>query len=657
MLKYFNIAPKAPLFKPLTYQSPQPLQPGQRVKIPLGKTETMGLVLEQAPPPKGALKSKVKEVLARDENSPPLPEGRIRWLKWMSAYYHYPLGLIADLCFLNQSFKKPKAKIKASGASQKSQMGFKLTAEQELCAKNILRGKGFQTHLIHGVTGSGKTEIYRQLIEAVLGQGRQALFLLPEIFLTPQIVRRMERSLPGQSALIHSQIPIKEKKQDWQDLLAGRKNLLVGTRSALFCPLPHIGLIIIDEEHDSGFKQDDNLCYHARDSALVLGKALDVPVVMGSATPDFSSYQKALSGSYQLYELKKRALKQNLPQVTVVDLKQNQPPPGQAFWLSDILLEKIKSALKKGKQIALFLNRRGQAGAMICAQCGQAEKCPNCDISLTPHKNSLMICHYCSFMIAKPKLCPFCKSPDLLEKGLGTQKIQETMERLFPKFKTLRADTDSLGSREEKENFIDIVEKNQAHIIVGTQMLSKGLNFPSIYLVGLIMADMGFNMPDFRAGEKSFQTLLQMAGRAGRSGPGEVVLQSFHPEHYSIRLARKHDYKGFFYEEIKSRKTWAYPPFCRLCLIRIDSQKKEKAQTMAQNLVEKAKALGLTDINILGPAVAPVTKIKNWQRFQILIKGANHRAMDLFLKKMSPFLNKKTKAVRIKIDRDPLNML
>ena len=668
---YFKIAPKAPLFKSYTYKSLEPLNPGQRVKIPLGKRKVNGLVIEREDLKNIKHIQKIKEILDKDKNHPPLGPQRVCWLQWMSSYYHYPLGMIADLSF------SPKRSFKQSSSVESKESYFNLTeerknssslsstdkkslvtlnVEQQACAKKILQSQGFHVHLIHGVTGSGKTEIYKTLIARVLKQNLKALVLLPEIFLTPQIVGRFAKSFPGEIALLHSQITLKEKNLVWQELLNSKKNLLVGTRSALFCPLPRLGLIIIDEEHDSSFKQETKFRYHARDAAIVLAKQLNIPIVLGSATPDFSSYKKALNGSYQLYELKKRAFRQTLPKVTVVDLKE-ETNTGKPFWLSEILLGKMEDTLKNGKQVALFVNRRGLATALFCSGCGHTRQCLNCDISLTLHKEHYLLCHYCSYLEQKPAHCPSCKSKDWLEMGFGTQAVQKVIERYFPHFKTLRADRDSINSKEEMDRFIDIVEKKQAHIIIGTQMISKGLNFPSIYLVGLILADMDFNLPDFRAGERAFQTLLQMAGRAGREDFGEVVLQTFNPNHSAVSFSREHDYKSFFQKEIKSRKKWSYPPFSRLCLLKLDCLKEEKGQDFSKRMAKKARELTKPGIKILGPSPAPLFKIKNRYRFQILIKGENHKVLSSFLKTFFEKNKRQSSSVQIKVDRDPFSML
>ena len=671
---YYKVSPKSPVFKNYTYRSKQELPLGQRVKVPFRNTKINGVIM--AKESKKKFSHPVKEIAEVDHNSLPLQKGRRQWLKWISEYYHYPLGLVLDLSFLSGSFKKkslPEAPhvnpaffldpTHPSRHARESEQGLlKLNTEQELCVKKIFAQKNFQVHLIHGVTGSGKTEVYTHLIARALNRGQQALVLLPEIFLSPQIVHRLSKNFPNQTALLHSQVNRAKKKQEWLALLSQQKNLLVGTRSALFCPLPKLGLIIVDEEHDSSFKQEDKLRYQARDSAIVLAKQLNIPIVLGSATPDFASYQKAQTGSYQLHELKTRALKQEMPKMTLIDLKEVSSS-SSLFWLSDSLLEKMDQTLKQGLQVALFLNRRGQAGSLLCAACGHVHKCLNCDISLTIHKQSYLICHYCSYTEQKPIRCPQCGSDHFLEKGLGTQKVEEEMNRLFPNYKTLRIDRDNVPSVKEMTAFIKKIESKEVQILIGTQMLAKGLNFPSIYLVGLLLADMDFHFPDFRAEERSFQTLLQMAGRAGRSGFGEVFLQSFNPQNSNFLCAKNHDYPGFFEKNIKSRKTWFYPPFSRLCLLKIDSLKETECRLFAEKLSQLCKQLaedphsrGHTGIQVLGPSPAPLFKIKNRYRFQILIKAPTALLLDQFLKQ---FFTKvpKSKKFQLKVDRDPSSMM
>ena len=664
---YYTVAPKAPLFKTFTYKSSLDLKIGQRVKIPFGSNKIKGFILAKEKPPPTSVA--VKNILEIDKSQPPLTPERLSWMKWMSDYYLYPLGPLLDLSFFPGSFKadggfKRKEKIltcKKRNSFRRDSL--KLTIDQERCVKEITRDSFFQVHLIHGVTGSGKTEVYISLIAQVLEKGWQALVLLPEIFLTPQIVKRLSQVFPDQIALWHSQVPPGQKKREGRALLSGNKNLLVGTRSALFRPLPKLGLIVIDEEHDSSFKQEEKLRYQARDSAVVLAKKINIPIILGSATPDFSSYKKALDSSYKLYELKQRALKQKLPQVLIADLKKEKKK-SSLFWMSDLLFEKMESALKQGGQVALFLNRRGQSKALLCASCGYTFKCLNCDIRLTLHKQGCLMCHYCSHLEQKPNRCLACQSDHWLERGLGTQKAEEEIQKLFPDYKTLRFDRDAISSQKEMLEFIKKVESEEVQILIGTQMLSKGLNFPSLRLVGLLLADMDFNFPDFRAEEKSFQTLLQMAGRAGRAGLGEVILQTFCPDHQNFLFLAKHDYKSFFFKSIKSRKNCLYPPFSRLCLLKIDSLKEKEGRAFVEDLAQRAGKLIQSSqgcfqakgFHILGPSPAPLLKIKNRYRFQILIKAKNSILMSQFLKIFFEKLPRKN-FVQIKVDRDPYSML
>ena len=672
-LFYYQVAPsgKAPLFKNFVYKSQMNLTLGQRVKVPFGSRQIIGFIVEKLETPStlDIPLNKIKSLLMVDEKHKPISKDRLDWFQWMSQYYNYPLGSLLSLSFLSSSFKKTKQKELAQPLSLKKKQPIslykdnlkKLNKEQEQCVKAIPVDNSFQVHLIHGITGSGKTEVYIRLIAQALQKGHQVLVLLPEIFLTPQIVKRLSQVFPDQIALWHSQITKAQKKKEAQALLEGTKNLLVGTRSALFCPLPQLSLIIIDEEHDNSFKQEDTLRYQARDSALVLAKKTQTPIVLGSATPDFSSYQRALDGSYQLHELKNRALKQNPPEVKVIDLK-TERKKSPHFWLSDFLLERMEDTLKKEKQVALFLNRRGQANFLLCLFCKHILKCPNCDISLTLHHNNYLVCHYCSHLESKPHRCKECHSDNWLEKGLGTQKVEEEIKKIFPQYNILRADRDSIRSQKDLVDFIEKVEKKETQILIGTQMLAKGLNFPNLQLVGLLLADNDFNLPDFRAEERAFQTLLQMAGRAGRADLGEVILQSFSPEDPNFQFLKSHDYKSFFFKAIKSRKTWSYPPFSKLCLLKIDTLKEKEGYLFTKELAKTTKKLSLSfnknsgPIQVLGPSQAPLMKIKNRYRFQILIKTQTHSTMSQLLQKLQEQTPKKT-FIQLKIDRDPYSML
>lgn len=676
---YYKVAVKAPLFKSLTYSSPQSLKKGQKVRVPLGKKRTSsGIVLGQDS--KGAEIGKIKSILEVME-LPPLGEVRLKWLKWLSRYYHYPLGLVADLSFPARLPKKtlsqnllaakklkhlnPEIQIQKPETSHPSPVlenatnscppeNISLTEEQKDCVEKVLQKKGFQPHLLYGVTGSGKTEVYKALTEKFLSQGKQVLILLPEIFLTPQIVERFSRQFPGQTAIWHSDLTIRQKTTAWFDLSTGRKNILIGTRSALFCPLPRLGLVIVDEEHSPSFKQETRFQYHARDSALMLARFLNIPVLLGSASPSLDSWFQAQKGVYQLHRLTKRALRQPLPEVRIVDLRK-AARKDKIFWLSETLYLKIEETLNRQKQVALFLNRRGQAGALICSQCGHVKYCNNCDIALSLHGSDYLLCHYCDFMEKKPSHCPDCRESLWVERGVGTEKVEQVIKQLFPMARVFRADRDAIDSHSEMSAFIQAVEKREADILIGTQMLSKGLDFPSIHLVGLLIADMGFHFPDFRAGEHAFQTLLQMAGRAGRSHEGEVILQTFNPDHLSVSSVKGHNYMAFSAEEMKNRKKLFYPPFSRLCLFQIDSLKEKTGREFAFNLARVARQKAQSGVKVLGPSPAPLFKIQKYYRYQILVKAPSHGMLQRFLDDFQ--MARGGRSLRVKMDRDPICLL
>ena len=591
----------------------------------------------------------------------------------MSHYYRYPPGLVADLSFPPLSQKKSPAGHQ-SPLSGRASLSLKnaekttafsenfspdknppLTEEQSECVKNILQKQGFQPHLLYGVTGSGKTEVYKALVERFLSADKQVLVLVPEIFLTPQIVQRFAGRFPDQTAVWHSGLTPRQKTTAWFDLIHRRKNILIGTRSALFCPLPALGFIVVDEEHSPNFKQETHFPYHARDSALMLARFYNIPVLLGSATPSLDSWFQTQKGVYQFHQLKKRALKQAPPEVQIVDLR-IAPRKNKLFWLSETLYLKIEETLNKKKQTALFLNRRGRAGALICSKCGHVKYCKNCDIALSLHGDGYLLCHYCNFMEKKPSVCPDCRNGEWVERGIGTEKVEQVIKELFPKARVFRADRDAIDSPAEMKAFIETVEKQEADILIGTQMLSKGLDFPSLHLVGLLMADMGFHFPDFRAGERTFQTLLQMAGRAGRSRcAGEAVLQTFNPDHITVSSVKGHDYPAFSSEEMKNRQKLFYPPFSRLCLFQIDSLKEKEGGKFAFQLAQTARQKARKGIKILGPGPAPLFKIQKYYRYQILVKAPSHKALQEFLDDFS--ITAKSRFLKVKMDRDPICLL
>ena len=669
---YYEVALPYPLRQALIYQSERRLPSGAFVFVPLRSQAVPGVVLKQSALPKKQIK--LKNILLPNERPPDLDFRRLKWLKWMAQYYHYPESKVihlsfpfASACSLKQFMKKNNKKLSDKKTTSRPclvQPGSaavypSLSAEQSRCIKDIQSqgDKNFCVHLIHGVTGSGKTEIFFRLIEPALAQKKSALILVPEIALTPQHIKRFSQRFPGQVASLHSGLTVKEKKQQWRDLLTRQKRILIGPRSALFCPLPDLAWIIVDEEHESHFKQEDNLKYQGRDCAVYLGKCLNIPVVLASATPSMESWQNAQSGKYFYHSLKQPVLGKVLSKLEVVDMKKQLKEPGRPWWMSAVLLQALKTSFQKKEQSALFLNRRGEQSFLFCPSCGFQFFCSNCDISLTQHKKNYLLCHYCGFQEEKPEQCTQCGGEQLKSFGLGTQTLEKELKKLFPQARIARADRDEIQNHIEWADLISRMENKEVDILIGTQMIAKGLDFSDLNLVGVILADQGLNRPDFRSAEKHFQLLTQMAGRAGRRAkPGRVILQTFNPNHFLIQSLQKGSYRDFSLQELKHRKKHRYPPFGRLILIRVQSLKEssafQQARRIRDNLEKKFPGLEL-----LGPAPAPLFRIRNKYRYHLLLKSTPEQAKKLDL--AGPWLlqsKNQSAGVQVYINKDPVSM-
>ena len=651
----WEIAVDAPLRKPLTYKSSQPLMRGQSVSVPLGKKRAVtGLVVQPQQMPS---KFQIKEILGADPERPTLAEPYMKWLEWLSEYYVYPLGEIVNSVFppLKKQGRASRKSVAVPVAEHRAPP--RLNSEQARIVEAIGDPSGFQTHLIFGVTGSGKTEIYLRVIERALQSGHSSLFIVPEISLTPQLIERFTARFGDQVAILHSQLTERERTDQWWSVVDGRKRVLIGARSALFCPVPNLKFIVVDEEHEGSFKQDESLRYHARDAAIMRARLENCTVLLGSATPSQESWKNALDSKYRLHELNERALKAPLPSVDIVDLRNSKFDP---FWLSDLLKQKIEDRLQKKEQIALFLNRRGIAHTLICFKCGEARECPNCSVKLTLHAHSHLVCHYCDYHENKPKKCPTCSHLELTEVGLGTEQVEHALREMFPAARIARADRDEIASQTDMTHLIEAIENNEVDIVIGTQMIAKGLDFPNVTLVGVLLADIGMNMPDFRATERSFQLLTQVAGRAGRrTTPGEVVIQAFSVDHPSVRFAQTHDVRGFLEKESIDRAELCYPPFGRCLVFRLNGSKAELVESAAQTL--KKRMLALTgknsQISILGPTAAPLFKIRNKFRYQILVKGPKTHSLSRLASEALGDESWIPSGVSVLPDIDPINML
>lgn len=541
----------------------------------------------------------------------------------------------------------------------------RLTVEQERALLRIataLDRGGYRVINLHGVTGSGKTEIYLRAIEQVLLTGRQAIVLVPEISLTPQIVAQFRQRFGSQVAVLHSRLSTAERYQEWRKIRTGQVSIAVGARSAIFAPFNRLGLIIIDEEHENSYKQEDDPKYHAREVARKRAELENVVLLLGSATPSLESYRSSLTGRYELITLNQRVESRPLPQVIVVDLRE-EIKAGNRSIFSRMLQEKLHERLTRGEQTILFLNRRGFATFVSCRHCGLVLCCPRCGIALTYHATASQLrCHYCNYGRTIPGRCPACHSDYIRHFGVGTERVEAEVVRLFPQARVIRVDVDTTARRGAYEEYYQAFRRGEVDVLVGTQMVAKGLDFPNVTLVGVVSADPTLNLPDFRAGERTFQLLTQVAGRAGRGErPGEVIIQTYRPDHYSIVTAQQHDYATFYAEEIKHREKWGYPPFLHLVRV-VMSGFQETAVRQGAEMLGRYLAKYLPEggnCEILGPAPAFLERIKNRWRWQIVLKGQTVAMLrEIIQLATSDFeQNHQRKGLRLNIDVDPLGML
>ncbi|EAD5840728.1 TPA: primosomal protein N' [Listeria innocua] len=530
-----------------------------------------------------------------------------------------------------------------------------LLPDQALACEKITAATEQETFLIHGVTGSGKTEIYLQTIEAKLKEGKEAIVLVPEISLTPQMVERFKSRFGSEVAVLHSALSSGEKYDEWRKIERKEARVVVGARSAVFAPFENLGIIIIDEEHEASYKQEDNPRYHARDVAIWRAEKYQCPVVLGSATPSLESFARAKKGVYTLIELPSRVNDRAMPEVRVVDMRVELRKENRTEFSTE-LLEKIKDRIAKKEQTVLMLNRRGYSSFVMCRDCGYVVECPNCDISLTYHQSSnQMKCHYCGHEERVPKHCPSCEGEHIRYFGTGTQKVEESLTKLIPEARVIRMDVDTTRTKGAHEKLLKSFRNHEADILLGTQMIAKGLDFPDITLVGVLNADTMLHLPDFRASERTFQLLTQVSGRAGRhERTGEVVVQSYNPEHYSIEFAKQHDFIGFYNHEMKLRKMGSYPPFYYLTMINVSDENEMKAIRTIQEMAQFLRGKLGPDAVILGPVPSTITRIKNKYRYQCIIKYKIEPNLKKELKTLITHYQKdQQKGLTITIDVQP----
>ena len=717
MSSILQVALDTPLYRVFDYRLPDGLgavQPGSLVEVPFGRTHQVGVAFGQSDDSQ-VNSDKLRDVIRVLDDRPALAPDIVRLAQFCADYYHYPLGpillaalpprlknatpFVADMPWLVLTeaglTAEPSARAKAQRALldalraapqhrdsvREHKQGrhaaalvaagwavwtrvppemiavpltadpHVATAEQQAALGSLLpKLAQFGVHLIHGVTGSGKTELYLRLIDAVLERGRQTLVLIPEIALTPQLEQHFRNRFPGRRiATLHSGLAEGARTENW--LAAPDCDILLGTRLSVFAPLPRLGLIVVDEEHDGSFKQQDGLRYSARDVAVARGKLADVPVVLGSATPSLESYAHALAGRYHLIELKTRAVSAaRLPDIELVDLKHIPLDNG----LTRPALQALTETLSRGEQSLVFLNRRGYAPALYCPSCAWVSPCPSCSARLVLHRSSHRLkCHHCGLETRIPTECPSCGNPDLKALGQGTQRLEETLTSFLPSARIRRIDRDTMRPRAWAE-LDEAVRAREVDILVGTQMLAKGHDFPDMTLALILDTDGALYSPDFRATERLFAQLMQVSGRAGRADkPGRVVIQTAFPDHPLFRYLQRHDYPGYARELLAERKQLELPPFTRQVLLRAEATTMDAALAFLHRAA--ALAPDIPEVSVFGATPAPMARVANLERAQLLLQSANRMALQTFVRDWRPQLDTiKPRVARWSLDVDPL---
>ncbi len=544
-----------------------------------------------------------------------------------------------------------------------SHLDFIFSAQQKAALQTIqasVESQVFSVSLLHGVTGSGKTAVYLAAMQSVLESGRSAILLVPEIGLTPAAAANLHQVFGDEVAILHSALTADERAEQWHRIRRGEARIVVGTRSAVFAPVSSLALIVVDEEHDSSYKQEETPRYHGRDVAVMRGKLTGAAVVLASATPSIESYHNAQTGKYRLIELRERVERRPLPEVEVVDMRLEFQKTGQDRIFSQTLIEQVSERLERGEQAMVLLNRRGYSSVVLCRACGEKLQCKNCSIALTFHKAGYrMECHYCGYRQAVPKRCPSCESEHIFFLGAGSEKVEEHLHAAFPQARIGRLDRDTVKNRHDFERALNQFHAGEINLLVGTQMIAKGHDVHGVTLVGVVGADFALGFPDFRAAERTFQLLTQVAGRAGRGEtPGKVILQTFFQDHYAIQFAQQHDYQGFYEKEVRYRRWMHYPPFSALANILVRSDKLDQALKWTGQIGKWFESTRNEGVRVLGPSVAPIMRLKRDYRYHFILKASGREKLNATLRKMLAFADsQKIPRTNVIVDVDALSLL
>jgi len=662
-MKYAEVELPLPIKGPFTYQIPdnisKVLTPGVRVKVSLRNRDLIGYVVGLSNHTSYKNLKSIKEVI---DQQPLVSEELLKLARWIADYYQASWGEALETVLpsaVRKPIKRRKKKDVVEGKSAALLPHLELNPDQSISMKALLaklRSRTFGTFLLHGITGSGKTEMYLQAIAENLTLGRTSIVLVPEIALTSQLTQQFIERFGDTVALWHSHLTDAERAHTWRQIKQGGKKIIVGARSAIFAPVADLGLIVIDEEHDGSYKQDSAPRYHAREVAIMRAKLSSSMVILGSATPSLESFYLAQAGNYHYLRLEERIDDRALPKVEIVDMRNekfiNKLPPV----FSRRLRQEIENMLSRKEQAIIFLNRRGFFTHLYCKQCGHVEACPKCNISLTFHSESKELhCHTCGFSKKETSVCPHCKAGYLNFVGAGTERVESELARLFPQARIARLDTDVTRKRHAHEIILGKFRKKEIDILVGTQMVAKGHDFPQVTLVGVVSADSALHIPNFRSCEQTFQLLTQVAGRAGRSDlGGRVIIQTRNPEHYAITNSIKHDYINFYKEEIEFRRELNFPPYSHLVKLEISCRKEEDAEAACRKLARSLKRRKKPGtLEIFGPAKDLFYKKRSRYYWSIMLKAADVFTINHFLiASLAKFKKKRT--VRLAIDVDPL---
>jgi len=650
-----------PINKTFHYSVPSVLNDkigiGKRVWIPFGPKRLVGYIIGLSQTSDIANIKEIEDVI--DENAV-LDSTMLKLTKWISEYYFCSWGEAVENS-LPSTLRKGKTKIKPRETTPEKvyepSSDLKLTNQQDKALNPILEDlkKDRQhTYMLFGITGSGKTELYLQAISAALKQGKSSIVLVPEISLTPQTTQRFKSRFGDEVSVIHSRLSEGVRFREWQRANEGKSRVVIGPRSAIFSPLKKLGLVIIDEEHETSYKQEDSPRYHARDVAIKRAELSKAIVVLGSATPSLESYHNADNGEYKLVKLTERILERRLPKVKIVDMRKALKQRRRVTIFSPMLQNDLYKTITEKKQAILFLNRRGFSTHLDCKRCGFVVECKKCKSVLVYHSDTnKLTCHYCNRKVSVPKICPSCKSAYMKFFGLGTQKVESELHRLFPQARISRMDTDSTSKKGSHEKILEDFKDRKIDIIVGTQMIAKGLDFPQVTLVGVVSADTSLNLPDFRASERTFDLLTQVAGRAGRGEEAsEVIIQTYAPTHYAILSASRHDYETFYKKEIQTRHLLGFPPYYKIIKFTFRASTEEKAQKAAEGLSERLKSL--RGFSVIGPAPSPVVKVRGRFRWNVFLKFKPHKDFPLQLRDIIAEF-KKGKGAFMVVDVDPIS--